>query len=221
MAILGQLMDGPRSGYEIKTTFRDLISNFWHVSDGQLYPTLRKLTEEGLVRREEQEAANGLTKHEYTLTEKGRKAFQLWLRDTEAPVPEMKEPFLLKMLFFDHLTPQDQLRHVDEQIGQTAELITEYRDTWRRQQSAEGLSYSRLVADAGLLMLEARRLYLEQLRKGIESGNVAARIPLFTEDSIELGREMASQLLDLFQATGGTLSIGELLNFTRTSSETK
>lgn len=215
MAILGQLMDGPRSGYEIKTTFRDLISNFWHVSDGQLYPTLRKLTEEGLVRREELEATNGLVKHEYTLTEKGRKTFQLWLRDTEAPVPEMKEPFLLKMIFFDHLSAPEQLRHVQDQIGQTVKLLEEYRATWRRQaQAGEGVSYSRLVADAGLLMLEARRLYLEQLRKGIESGNVAARIPLFTEESIELGREMASQLLDLFQATG-TLSIPDLLTFTR------
>ncbi len=215
MAILGQLMEAPKSGYEIKAAFRDTIRNFWHVSDGQLYPTLRKLTDENLVRKEELLASNGLKKHEYSLTEAGRKGFKEWLLDTHSPVPEMKEPFLLKLMFFSHLSREEQIAHIDQQILQSADLIEDYRDSWRdRVQDEDESPYLRMVADAGLIVLEARKMYMEQLRKGIANGNVAKRIPLFDDDTIQLAKEVGAQLLDMFEASD-TMSISDLLKFTK------
>ena len=214
MAVLGLLTDSPKSGYEIKIHFRDSVRNFWHVSDGQLYPTLRSLTDEGMIQRKELSSANGLKKHEYSLSATGRKSFLNWLRETDSPVPEMKEPFLLKLMFFEHLTPAEQIAHIQAQIELAADLIEEYREGWRQRLTDAENPYLRTVADAGLILLEARKMFMEQLKKGVERGNITARIPLFDEETIELAKEVVTQLLDLFEATG-QLTIGQLLDFTR------
>ena len=38
-AMLGLLDDGPMTGYEIKQFFRNVIRNFWSVSDGRGWST--------------------------------------------------------------------------------------------------------------------------------------------------------------------------------------
>lgn len=218
MAILGQLMENPQTGYEIKIAFRDTIRNFWHVSDGQLYPSLRSLLNSGMVRKTELTAANGRKKHEYTLTAEGRKEFLEWLRETASPVPEMKEPFLLKLLFFGQLNSEEQAAHIESQIEQASDLIEDYRDVWRDKMQMEENPYVKLVGDAGLLLLEARKLYMEQLRSGLASGNLTSRMPLFDDATLDLGKELAKQLMAMFEGDGG-LSIQDLLSFTQQAPE--
>jgi len=46
-ALLGLLAESPKYGYEIKRRFEGALGNVWSVSYGQLYPTLRRLSELG------------------------------------------------------------------------------------------------------------------------------------------------------------------------------
>ena len=45
-AILGMLMSGPKSGYDLKQDFEQRISPFWSESLGQIYPALHRMDEE-------------------------------------------------------------------------------------------------------------------------------------------------------------------------------
>lgn len=52
-ALLGLLNLGPMSGYDLKQLIGWSIGHFWREGYGQIYPTLKDLEAEGLVRREE------------------------------------------------------------------------------------------------------------------------------------------------------------------------
>jgi DNA-binding PadR family transcriptional regulator len=211
-AILGLLEQGPKSGYEIKVYFRDTIKNFWNVSDGQLYPTLRTLCEEGLIVRQPSEEEGGLLRHLYTITPAGRKEFLDWLHTAERTIPELKEPFLMKLLFFDKLIPEEAARQIEIQIRLTEDAIDEYREV-RSQYKSGVTSYQRTVLDLGMILLEARLLFLKKLKDMVLKGRLTRHEPLFTDKAIELGKEIARQLLEILDE--GKISYEELMAFTR------
>jgi DNA-binding PadR family transcriptional regulator len=211
-AILGLLERGPKTGYEIKVYFRDTIKNFWNVSDGQLYPTLRNLCEEGLITRQQSEEEGGVSRNLYEITETGRKEFLEWLQTSERTIPELKEPFLLKLLFFDLLTPQESARQIDIQIRHTEDALEEYREV-RTQYKSGVTSYQRTVLDLGIILLEGRLLFLKKLKEMILKGRLTRHEPLFTDEAIELGKEIARQLLEVLDE--GKISFEEFMGFTR------
>jgi len=211
-AILGLLDRGPKTGYEIKVHFRDAIKNFWSVSDGQLYPTLRSLNKEAWVEKLETRQEGGLIKHVYTITDAGHEAFMEWLRTPERSIPELKEPFLLKLIFFDRLGQEEALHQIDVQIRRTDDAVEEYREI-RAQYQAGVTSFQRTVSDLGIIILEARRLFLSKLREMVAKGRLSRHEPLFTDDVIEMGKELAQQLLELIDE--GTFSLEELMRFTQ------
>ena len=211
-AILGLLDRGPKTGYEIKIHFRDAIRNFWSVSDGQLYPTLRKLADAGLVTRRDESGEGGLVRHVYEITDHGRVEFMEWLRTTEKSIPELKEPFLLKLIFFDRLSREEALHQIDVQIRLTDAEIEEYKEVRSEYQSGV-TSFQRTVTDLALIIMEARRLFLVKLRDLVAQGRLSRHEPLFTDEVIELGKELAGQLMDLVNE--GSLSVDDLMRFTR------
>ena len=48
-AVLGLLVQRPRSGYEVKQAVDRAIRHFWAASYGQIYPELKRLEEAGLI----------------------------------------------------------------------------------------------------------------------------------------------------------------------------
>ena len=52
-AILGMLLEAPRSGYEIKALMGRSTAYFWRESDSTIYPMLKILAREGKVLSEE------------------------------------------------------------------------------------------------------------------------------------------------------------------------
>ena len=47
--LLGLLAGRPRHGYELKAAFEELFGGTWPLNPGQVYMTLQKLEDEGLV----------------------------------------------------------------------------------------------------------------------------------------------------------------------------
>ncbi len=71
--ILKLLADGGKMyGYEMAQRVRELSGNKILIKDGSLYPSLQKMTEEGLVTFKE-ELVGGRTRKYYFITPKGRK----------------------------------------------------------------------------------------------------------------------------------------------------
>ena len=48
-AILGLLNQKSMSGYELSSEFESALNEFWNAKHSQIYPELKKLTEEGMI----------------------------------------------------------------------------------------------------------------------------------------------------------------------------
>src|ERR1017187_5448402 len=97
-AILGMLALGKKqSGYDLKKAIATSTANFWSESYGNIYPTLRKLLEEGATQEDSENAPpSKRQKQLYSITEKGRRALRQWLRQPAAVRSEDNE-LLLKL----------------------------------------------------------------------------------------------------------------------------
>src|SRR3990167_6586876 len=96
-AILGVLLSGPTSGYEIKSLMGRSTVYFWRESDSTIYPMLKVLAKEGKVLSKT--AFVGKKKKEvFSITEAGREEFKTWFESpTGSETP--RNEFLLKLFF--------------------------------------------------------------------------------------------------------------------------
>ncbi|MCA0971695.1 PadR family transcriptional regulator [Halobacillus litoralis] len=101
-AILGVLTTGCRSGYSIKQMIDTSLNHFWKISYGQIYPTLKKLVDEGLASVQEHAQEDKPDKKEYHLTDKGKEALHAWLAEPLESIPKEKNEWLLKLFFSRH-----------------------------------------------------------------------------------------------------------------------
>ena len=122
-AILGILLDGPSTGYEIKSLMRRSTVYFWRESDSTIYPMLRVLAEEGKALSEI--VYVGKKKKEvFSITETGRMEFKTWL---ESPTGEEtpRNEFLLKLFFVTDRN--EMIRLFQERLEKIEKICEEYK----------------------------------------------------------------------------------------------
>jgi DNA-binding PadR family transcriptional regulator len=121
--ILGLLAVRPLAGYDIKAIVDRSTRFFWAASYGQIYPELRRLEAEGLVRGED--APNGgRQRRVYSLTPAGRQALVEWLLGTTVTI-ELRDESLLRLFFADALPKEQALMLLEgRKIGHEQYLET-------------------------------------------------------------------------------------------------
>ncbi|OGP66678.1 MAG: hypothetical protein A2031_00840 [Deltaproteobacteria bacterium RBG_19FT_COMBO_43_11] len=97
--ILGSLMFNCFHGYEIKSQMVQKMNSEFGINDGQLYPTLKKLEEEGLVTKKIEHQDSAPSRHVYSITDKGQKDFMQWLESREGEDREFRYDFFRKDIF--------------------------------------------------------------------------------------------------------------------------
>ena len=120
-ALLGFLAESPKYGYEIKQKFEGALGNVWSVSYGQLYPTLRRLSELEWVTKKTAPGKKAAEKNIYSLTPKGRKKLDEWLVRPLRSNYKVKDEFTLKFLFFNKLPRETVLEYLRNQQRRTIE----------------------------------------------------------------------------------------------------
>ncbi len=111
---------GKQTGYDIKQLVDKSTRHFWAASYGQIYPELRRLEEQGLVRGQS-EPTGGRARTVYSLTAAGESALADWLQ-TDDDVPfEVRAEGMLKLFFSDVAPPELRIR-----------VLRAMRDTHRR-----------------------------------------------------------------------------------------
>jgi DNA-binding PadR family transcriptional regulator len=130
-AILGVLSLGPHSGYDVKKLVERSIAHFWSESFGQIYPVLQRLEREGLAARRSERQKGKPDRQVYSITPRGSAALADWLGQ-----PIRRETYrselLLKLFLGGRLSPEDNIRHVQQFRAEQGQLLLAYADIERR-----------------------------------------------------------------------------------------
>jgi DNA-binding PadR family transcriptional regulator len=111
--VLGLLTHEDQSGYDLKQAIDRLISQFWEVGYGQLYPTLHSLEEEGFVSVRSEPSEKGPERKVYSITPAGQQKLINWLRQP-AQKEYVKYEILLKVFFGGQMAPSETLARISE-----------------------------------------------------------------------------------------------------------
>lgn len=113
--ILGSLMKRPMSGYDIKLVFEDIFSHFFDGSFGMIYPTLRQLEKEGLIRKEVVIQDGKPNKNLYSITPQGVEEFNKYLqKDMQKDI--LVSDFLMRMYFGEYVEKLTLIKWIEDEI---------------------------------------------------------------------------------------------------------
>ena len=131
--ILGGLMFSCSHGYEIKSQMAQKMSGEFGINDGQLYPALKKLEEEGLVVKTVVHQDGAPSRHVYSITDKGRVDFGQWLGSSEGEDRAFrydffrKDIFCIKSNFLRFLKKEKAIEKIQHQIETVKNTIADLK----------------------------------------------------------------------------------------------
>ena len=172
-ALLGLLAESPKYGYEIKRRFDGTLGNVWSVSYGQLYPTLRRLSELGWVTKKTEPGKKAAEKNIYSISEKGRKKLDEWLLKPLRSTYKVKDEFTLRFLFFNKLSPDNVLDYLKTQQKKTVLQRESFQRTLVSLRD-EIDYFLQAIIRKGIIHLEAENQWLEEVIGDIQR-NAAER----------------------------------------------
>ncbi|AGE62690.1 transcriptional regulator [Bacillus subtilis XF-1] len=142
-AILGLLRKGELSGYDITSYFKEELGQFWSAKHSQIYPELKKLTDEGFITFRTTIQGTKLEKKMYTLTDSGKQELHAWLIRHQ-PIPEtVKDEFMLKAYFISCLSRQEASDLFKDQLQKRQAKLSDLQGSYEKlMASAEPMSFS-------------------------------------------------------------------------------
>jgi DNA-binding PadR family transcriptional regulator len=184
-ALLGLLKQRPRHGYELHDAFEAVVGGEqnWDVKPSQIYTTLTRLEQGGLIVEESLEQDGGPEKRIYTITPAGHEVLRDWLY---APVSteHQRDEFFVKLMISLATGEADPYRII---YIQRASL---YRDlhalTARRSLADPRLELAHiLLLDQAIMHLEADLRWLDMVEARLDE---VRRQPLPEPESRPRGR---------------------------------
>lgn len=155
-AVLGLLMKGPCSGYDIRKQFNGSLRYFWSESYGQIYPVLKDLVRAGYARVEE--ATSSRQKKIYWITPEGETVYRRWLVEPTNPI-QYRDELLLKV-FLGNIQERDgMIRLFQEECNVLEQQLDLYEDNrFEVEQHKENVSYPfwQLTLGYGIMSTETR-----------------------------------------------------------------
>lgn len=179
-ALLGVVSQNPQGvhGYALKRQCDRILGHFWQLTFGEVYRTLDRLAEDGLV--EEVIAAAVSSRKIFRVTAKGRRSLDTFILEppTDAPRP-LRQELAVKLLFA-----------CPERLPELMRVIEAQRDTYIRQLhllSVQRCKTTKLPVDSFVtaLLIDGAELNVRaelawladvaaKLRERFTSGSVAA-----------------------------------------------
>lgn len=166
-AILGLLHYTDMHGYRIKEHIEQNFGYMWSINYGQIYPNLKKLKNEGLIRMTEivQNDEKGPPRKLYSITLKGEKAFSEWLETSPEKPMLLRDPFLMKFVFFGFGDVNRSLEIIDEQISRYTNDLVRRKNNLKRWENSG--TYVCLTAELGASLNEMFLTWLKHSKKEI------------------------------------------------------
>ena len=123
--ITGIILHKPLTGYDIKKEIETGIGNFYKSSYGNLYPALKRLTDQGYLTLAQETHVDRLKKY-YMATELGKSAFLKWLT---SPIDKstLTVSVLTRIFFFAELPKDMRDKQLQEYEQHFQQIISEYK----------------------------------------------------------------------------------------------
>ena len=171
-AILGLLNRKSMTGYDLMKEFNMDLVNFWYARHSQIYPELKKLTEEGLITFATVIQGEKMEKKLYSITPKGKEDFSTWLLEKDLLEPTPKDIFRLKTYFIESMDLESMIDHFGYQLEQRLDKLRKLEHTMSQHPYGQKLGkigtakYGDFVVLKGAIMRE--RTYIQWLEECIE-----------------------------------------------------
>jgi len=156
--LLALLDDGPRHGYQLKTTFEQATGGAWPLNVGQVYTTLDRLERDGFVAVTAGEHDGAPGQKAYTLTAAGREELGAWWQTVPSDDPPPRDELMIKMLLA-----------IENGRGHALDILTRHRTALtallqqrrRERRTAPESLAAALVTDALVVRAEADLRWLD------------------------------------------------------------
>jgi DNA-binding PadR family transcriptional regulator len=169
-AILGLISQKPRHGYETRVAFESLVGGDenWEVKPAQIYTTLDRLEEAGLVERSS-DLGEGEepSRRVYRITPQGEAALQEWFASGVVPVHQRDE-FFIKLIIGLASGRADPERLIQTQralLFQEMHAATNQRDEYDSRAEMAQI----LLIDKVIMHLEADLRWLDMIEMRLEA----------------------------------------------------
>lgn len=114
--LLGLLSLRPSTGYDLKKTMDITVRYISPVALSQIYPTLKRMNQAGMVDYEVVERGGKTDLKIYSITAAGQELFQKWLAEPHKPDPYRFDTFALRFYFSSLLDKAILLDHIRTEL---------------------------------------------------------------------------------------------------------
>lgn len=160
----------PVTAYRIVKVFEKSPVAAFNSSLGQVYPTIKRLSNEGLA-KSETVAGDARGTVTWQCTDQGEEALRDWVMDVKSSHLLMEDPLRTKLMSFDLLTQEERILWL---VDVKAELAAKLEEQLAYDQAVE-LPYQELVNDNAISGLRARMDWLDRvLNKIVKERPVSA-----------------------------------------------
>ncbi|WP_315071591.1 PadR family transcriptional regulator [uncultured Clostridium sp.] len=129
--ILGELMEEPQSGYDLRYALQVSLGRHRKASYGVIYPLLEKLEKDGFVEITTV-GSDGKNKKIATITEKGKERF---FKLMKMPVPSSAhnaDIYLIKLDVMQHLALNEQIQLLEQFYQEQKDIIEDAQDALQK-----------------------------------------------------------------------------------------
>ncbi|GAP07570.1 MAG TPA: PadR family transcriptional regulator [Anaerolinea thermolimosa] len=174
-ALLGLLSQRPRHGYELLQAFETMAGGreVWEVKPAQVYTTLARLKENGLIVEVPSGDENGNERQMYALTPAGRDELKSWF---EQPVrsERQRDEFFIKLMLAvatGYVDPREVIYAQRSSLYQELHDLTERRMTLDPRRDLAHI----LLLDQAIMHIEADLRWMDMIEARLDE---VARQPL-------------------------------------------
>ncbi|HEX2424383.1 MAG TPA: PadR family transcriptional regulator [Actinomycetota bacterium] len=162
LAILGLLKERSMHGYQLSKRLTDALGGFWRVSYGSLYPSIRRLEQQGAVERVFDDQEVGRRKNVYRITQRGEAMFLELLEEAGGESASEENPFRVRLAFFKYLAPETRIRVLERRRAYLEERRSAIRASLAGARQGND-TYSLALMEHGLEATESDIAWLEGL----------------------------------------------------------
>ena len=167
-AILGLLAQQPRHGYELRAAFEAMVGGdaIWDVKPAQIYTTLARLQEAGLIEQDSIEQDGGPEKIIYSLTPDGNRELSEWFNAGIATYHQRDEFFvkLMVSLYSEQADPYQVIRAQRKRLYQDLHDLTGRRNGINARRELAQI----FLLDKSIMHLEADLRWLDLLEARLD-----------------------------------------------------